>query len=265
MRIGVCKLCLEKTELLKKSHIIPNYFYKKHVLDKDGGYEWIPGTDNSKKIQTGVYESDILCKNCDNNLLGSNESYAHDVYYGRYPQDLKPPRGANTIKIERTECSFYECTGWDYTKIKKFYLGILWKMNISTHHIFDQVSLGERYSENVRKFLLGNGESCEDLPVCFIAQIQYDFLKKAIMVPVHFRKPHHEGGHQYILILGQFVHWFYVSRDAKRPPYVNECIISQKGRLRVPILNKSLSRNLLTGLNIGVDVDLMEENFKLFE
>ena len=88
MKTGKCKLCNQTKPLLNKSHIIPDFFYvqaglynQKHQIHKIDVQKFIKNKGVSL-IPTGVYEKGILCKECDNNLLGRLETYGRKVLFG---------------------------------------------------------------------------------------------------------------------------------------------------------------------------------------
>ncbi len=72
-----CKLCLQDLALLKKAHIIPNFMYKGLFVGK-GRMANISTSDIRKMtfMQSGYYESDMLCATCDNSIISRLERYA---------------------------------------------------------------------------------------------------------------------------------------------------------------------------------------------
>lgn len=84
---NTCKLCKNETKLLKKSHLIPDFMYK-NIYDEEHKLMYISSSkeEGDKKgigfQYTGEYEKYILCKKCDNEILGKLESYAAFVLNG---------------------------------------------------------------------------------------------------------------------------------------------------------------------------------------
>jgi hypothetical protein len=77
--MGQCKLCLQEKQLIKKSHIIPDFMYKDLFDDK---HAILLNTSNTKTRNTkilfnGEYEGNILCESCDGKIIGGiYENYA---------------------------------------------------------------------------------------------------------------------------------------------------------------------------------------------
>ena len=81
IKIMICKLCLQDKTLLRKSHIAPNFLYKE-LKDEDNSFVKAKlDTVTSQKTYTGLFESNVLCENCDNTILGRLETYAYNVLY----------------------------------------------------------------------------------------------------------------------------------------------------------------------------------------
>src|ERR1700722_9313027 len=83
----ICKLCLQNKKLLKKSHIIPDFMYKElydkhHRIYSFNPMEMVNNTGKIKLHQSGVYEGNILCENCDNVIISQYENYGRYVLKG---------------------------------------------------------------------------------------------------------------------------------------------------------------------------------------
>ncbi|MDB5131673.1 MAG: hypothetical protein JWR02_1422, partial [Mucilaginibacter sp.] len=77
-----CQLCLQEKKLLKKSHIIPNFLYKR-LFGEDHRLVNINlgNFDEFNYTHSGYYDKDILCGDYDSNLLGRLETYASNCLY----------------------------------------------------------------------------------------------------------------------------------------------------------------------------------------
>lgn len=159
-----CKLCNEKKKLLRRSHIIPDFMYK-GLFDEN---HFIAPIDliefkRRKLLPDGFYDSNILCENCDNKILGKLESYASIVIWGGKSKPDYYPKYEG--KINQLNQKFLHVTNLDYTKFKLFLLSIIWRASISKHKIFNSVSLGE-HEESIRKMIIENNPgSTNDYPV----------------------------------------------------------------------------------------------------
>ena len=157
--MAMCSLCLQDKELIKRSHIIPDFMYQEIFDDKHRLVRF--SKDNFPRHSTpptGEYESDLLCADCDNRLLGGFESYGRQVLYGgNIPVQMQNFRQSDGL-------TFTQVTGINYLKFKLFLLSLLWKASISKRDFFKNVQLGP-YQEILRKMLLEkNPESHNAFP-----------------------------------------------------------------------------------------------------
>src|SRR5262245_18984532 len=165
-----CRLCCLTKPLLKRSHIIPDFMYKglydsKHRINKVAPASLLRGRPRIERPRTGEYEADILCNTCDNNILGSYESYAQLLYERkRAPANLITKEFTNS-----TGFSFTQLVNIDYTRFKLFLLSILWRASISSRPFFKEVKLGP-YENNIRKMIFeGNADGQETFPILLIS------------------------------------------------------------------------------------------------
>lgn len=166
LKIGKCKLCLQDKELLKRSHIVPEFIYKhsgmyddKHrynqvTTDKlfEGHYS---GNEPKKKFK-GVYEGDILCQHCDGVIIHDYEDYGKKIIYDAAKCDnYQDP--VNGLK-------FTLCKGVDYKQFKLFMLSMLWRASISSRDNFDFMLPSEQEEELREMILNGNPKNSDDFP-----------------------------------------------------------------------------------------------------
>jgi hypothetical protein len=233
-----CNLCLQDKELLKNSHIIPDFMYRELFDEK---HRFVKGNLISKKgkmLQSGEKEPNILCASCDNVLLGSNlEGYANKVLYGGNI-------GAKTqIQTNQHGVTFTYTAGIDYKKFKLFLLSLIWRCSISNRDFYENVDLGP-YEETLRTMIYsGNPGTQMEFP-CLMSTYRYDHNLPVAVVskPTKFRQDN--GGSGYAMLVGGIVYQFYISKD-KSPSVLSETSISEAGELRVVHLTPDQARNLL--------------------
>lgn len=190
-----CQLCHRDVRLLKKSHIIPDFMYKglfdeKHFMAKLN----LTKMEVVSSIPTGIYDKNILCAECDNEIIGSYESYASKILCNRNIsnrlrpkyQVFKEDRGASKITVENI----------DYNKFKLFLLSILWRGHISKNSFFDQIDLGN-YAEQIRQFILNRNAGDELDFESVIIIYDKSFIPSRALVPS--RKFRLEGNICYII------------------------------------------------------------------
>ncbi len=136
--MGTCRLCLCHSQLVQ-SHVIPEFFFKP-LKEKDGHF-FIQCSDPAKKElkQQKAPTENLLCLKCDTVRLQKNEDHLSRILYQ-----------ANNLKIIDAE-RFLAVTGYDYDRIRKGLLSILWRMSISQNPFFKNVNLGDRHEEILRR------------------------------------------------------------------------------------------------------------------
>lgn len=158
----LCKLCLRETVLIKKAHIYSDFLYEqlydeKHRLRKFdiGGLQ--KGVTKVSKPPTGVYEKDLLCQDCDNRLIGQNETYVSKLYKNLLDKNEKIE--CKKVKNEHG-INFIEISNIHYKKTKLFLLSILFRTSISKFEEFEVVNLGP-YEERLRKIIFEEIETSD--------------------------------------------------------------------------------------------------------
>ena len=148
MESGVCKLCKKEKLLCKKSHIIPKHAYK--ILKNDDNFclkvdKKTIKKESKQKDFSGIFESYILCKGCEC-TLNEYEIYANDLIYRNKINNINTKKSESKIIISGA--------GYDYEKIKLYFLSILWRSSISSNKFFNGVALTSCTEENIRTILL---------------------------------------------------------------------------------------------------------------
>ena len=196
-----------------------NSFVKAHLKDV-----------SSKKTQTGLFEADILCAECDNALLGKLESYAYNVLYEGSVEGLSFRSEATPDGVE-----WVLCNGVDYKKFKLFLLSLIWRFSISSNNFYEHVDLG-MHEETIRKMILEDRpEDVTDFP-CSIGSYRKhtDLPFEIISQPLKHR---HNGGICYSVIMGGLLYTFYISKNLI-PDYIPEIVVDKNNRLKVIQLPK---------------------------
>lgn len=155
--IGVCKLCHSRTDLLKRSHILPEFFYRT-IYNADHSlnfYEvqsvFVDNPEPTQKKWKGEYESNILCKNCDNHVIGDLEDYFYKVIFGEEISYKIAPQCKNYGEEDH---SYTRCKNLNYDTIKLFFLSLLWRCSISSRGLFNDIKLSIEEEETLRMFIL---------------------------------------------------------------------------------------------------------------
>jgi hypothetical protein len=210
--IGKCKLCQQEKRLLKKSHIIPEFmhqglFDQQHKIIKFVPSEYLSGNRRILRRSSGEYETGILCRPCDNEVIGQYETYARLALYGGRGRPDEGPICKNVVT--RKGVKYTRCRNVNYQKFKLFLLSILWRASISGRDFFREVNLGD--SEDViRKMILdGDPKREEDFPILFFTWLDDRSVAKGVVGQPG--KICTKEGVQYVFIIGGIEYVFYVS------------------------------------------------------
>lgn len=165
---GICKLCKLEKELIRKSHIIPDFIYRNSGMF-DGKHrllsfskEDITNNIKPKYEQTGIYDGNILCANCDNVVIGRYEKYASQIIYS---QNLNEETQIECDEYLDNGTLYSVCKGIDYKKYRLFLLSILFRACISKDDFFKQVELSPENLEHLRDMIYtDNAGSYNDFP-----------------------------------------------------------------------------------------------------
>lgn len=219
-----CKLCLQEKKLLQKSHIIPDFMYQE-LFDENHKLISFVTSDpkRAKSVSSGEYESNILCKDCDNKIIGALETYASKFLYG----------GRISVKtkdfIKPDGLKFTQVYGVDYSKLKLFLLSILWRASISSRPFFKNVSLGN-YEEEIRQMIINSDAGLPAKFPCILTSfLKTKFPKKLIMAPKKFRFNNKTG---YNFLAGGISYMFIITKDEKTE-WILESILNKVGELKI--------------------------------
>lgn len=209
----ICQLCLEDKPLLKKSHIIPKFMYD-GLFDKDHRIIEINIIDiegKRKNMFDALYDKDILCHTCDNEVLSALESYASKALYGKGNQGKD---NIPEVKFENNEgLVSAKYSNLDYTKTKLFLLSILWRAHVSQHRFFDCIDLGP-YTETIRKMLKsGDAGKDHELETCLIAfSTNCAIPVKSVIEPRCLKT---EGNRSYVFFINGIMYHYNISQHNK--------------------------------------------------
>jgi len=213
-----CCLC-QKQNPLKKSHIIPEFFYKTlYDKQKFDVLSTSPEQPN-RRFPQGIYEK-LLCGDCETHL-SKYESYARKLLIG----------GINIDSV--MDGDFLSLSDIDYTAFRLFQLSLIWRAGISNHPFFSNVSLGN-HEDKIRELILSHNPGLSWQYGCFMIGLlaEDSLLTDLIIQPERFR---HQGNIVYRFVFGGFV-WIYFVSNRTPPIQAQRLFLSPAGNM--PILMK---------------------------
>lgn len=172
--MSICKLCNKETTLLKKSHIIPDFFYregnlfdKSHKLNKLNIFDFLKGIFKVIRPSSGEYDKDILCKDCDGIIISQYEDYTRKALYGGELANSENPKCENVMTSGGMGMTI--CRDLNYNKFKICILSILWRAHHSKREMFEEIKLSLEQEKSIKDFI-NNVQSCDDTTwplICF--------------------------------------------------------------------------------------------------
>ena len=212
--MGICKLCLQEKELIKKSHIITDFLYnglydEKHKINKLIPSEFVKGNIRVSRPSTGEYEGNLLCVNCDNHIIGQYESYSRIAFLGGKLPAYECPTFSVCKNSEGLDFTY--CEHISYKKFKLFLLSILWRADISQRDFFRSVNLGE--DSNIIRDMIYNGNPgiVEDYPILLHTYINDKQVPSDIIgVPTRIEN---DQRIMYVFVISGFVILYHLSKQ----------------------------------------------------
>ena len=215
-----CKLCQLEKSLIKKSHIIPNFMYKglydeHHKIRTFSPSKAAAGERATTMSASGEYEGGLLCKECDNTIIGGYEDYARRALYGG---NLPIPRQVGVVNGKnRHGVSLSACSNVDYRLFKLFLLSVLWRASISTRPFFSEINLGP-HEEVLRNMIFtSNPGEVYNYPILFLTYKNNRSMPVDLITQPRTNKL--KSGHRAsIFMITGMVYLFYISAPGHTIP-----------------------------------------------
>ncbi|KKP51668.1 MAG: hypothetical protein A2281_11250 [Bacteroidetes bacterium RIFOXYA12_FULL_38_20] len=231
-----CKLCLGEKELIKKSHIIPDFMYKdlfdnRHKIRAFSPLQRLKGEGFVKMPSSGEYEGGLLCADCDGKKIGSYEDYAKKAIYGGPLRKSISPICKNFIDPKGLK--FTICENIEYRRFKLFILSILWRSSISKREFFKDIDLG-KHEEIIRRMLIeGDPGRIDDYPISFMTFLNDKKMSNDIIAQPR-RIENKDGISSFVFIISGMIYRIYINSEEKNiPKEVIENTLSEKNKMTI--------------------------------
>lgn len=202
---GICKLCLKEKELIKRSHIFPNFMYKGIADEKNRINIVSSKTPFSNKIaQSGAYERFILCSKCDSAIISVYERYANNHFYSL---SYRENNEIFTQKTDTNGVNLIYCNNIEYTHFKLFLESLLWRASISKDKVFQNFKLSKVQEEELRKSINNSIPLDFDEFLCIMLTYQNNEKVETDIVYVNPTQKHIVS-----FVINQFIYIFYFDK-----------------------------------------------------
>jgi hypothetical protein len=230
----ICNLCKEDKKLIKKSHIIPDFFFtnlydEKHRLIKFDIIKMYNGENDYSNPPTSLYEKNILCKKCDNEIINNYESYYSKVYHNANftRNTFSSPEKINHILYENL----------DYDKANIFFLTILWRAHICTRNEFKNVSLPNDISENIRKQIISGKYDENTVRITALKLSENSNFNRSVTQLKQIEN-------SFSMLLKDMIVFFHIKRDGMYN-LIHKHQIAKNGTWVIPEIPKKIELNFL--------------------
>jgi len=236
-----CRLC-KKDKKLIKAHIFPAFFYKNFQLyspDMKGQGRVhklvISGNHihySKKGLPEGLYDPNILCKECDNYFNEEFENYANKILFCN----------SNSKNPYQTEIGpeLVTFSNIDYTKFKLFMLSIFWRASISDKS--PDIKLCSNDEEILRSMFINRDAKEEDEYGVLLFYLNDPEITSKIITDIKPIKT--ENNICFSFIAGGFIFYFYPNKF-QIPSCHKDYFLTKNGILRIPMFPKGRSKQIL--------------------
>ena len=140
----ICQLCGGDKKLIK-AHIIPEGFFRPLRSERRGPeiHTNTPG-EYAKRAPVGIYDTGILCAECDNRLAPW-DNHVQQVLLQGFSEEL--------AVYENRQKVAYNIVNFDYKLLKLFFISLLWRASISTHKFYQHIAVGP-FEPKLKKMIL---------------------------------------------------------------------------------------------------------------
>jgi hypothetical protein len=245
MAVGICQLCLGDDKILvKQSHIIPAFMYN-GLFDENHTMLCARLKNHDRppqKSQTGYWDKNILCKECENLHLGELDRYASSVIFGGVGvknvgmHPVQEPGKLRVLKVSNLDFKF-----------KIFILSVLWRAHISKHSFFKNIDLGDE-AEKLRKVIRPGSElSTQNYSVNIFGIIGKEGGPvKFILEPFYRPSP---TGNLAVFYINGFLYLINIGVNQFYQRYEKYALAST-GSLTIPLLEGAYAKKLLYALKL---------------
>ncbi len=200
-----------------------------------------------KKPSDGEYEGGLLCKECDNILLGHYyEDYASKAMYGG--QLLKDECPIFQNCINQNGIQFIKCDNLNYHKFKLFLLSVLWRANISTRPFFSEINLDKSDDKKIRQMILTkNGGRVDEFPIFISSYVSNHKIPKQLIAQPRLITSC-KGLKLYSFMINGYFYFYYVNKPGTTLPlFVTDETIKPSNNLNVIIIPEEKGLDFIVG------------------
>lgn len=139
MHCGRCRLCLLHRDLCD-SHALPNSLFNYILRNSAGKAIVLSGNPSAARYSSDTWDVELLCADSERKLNVAYDRYGMAVFRGHEGSVVRAPGGIRFLGIDRR-------------RLRMFFLSVLWRMSVSSHSSYSNVSLLNEWNEELRQAL----------------------------------------------------------------------------------------------------------------
>lgn len=191
----ICRCCNRDVKLCE-AHIVPKHVSRLIKAGEQRGVVYNSRSDRMVYNQGGFWDDTILCTDCDNGILGKWDDYAARFFRNEHKwREIAQSDWDGAM-------SYYEYDNFRYADLKLYFISILWRMSITRHEHFENVSLG-KYELQAREMIINRDPGDENHFSVLLVKLKNprmvedqklaDAYRKGVILPAFYRE---NGGFQ---------------------------------------------------------------------
>jgi len=236
--LGECALCRRRRRLME-SHIMPKALYRLVRNPRSKNPHPVVAIPSRRGKSSFQVTSRLLCEECEGRFDHNGEAWVmRHCYRGRGVFRLREILRQSTPIAEDPEVLVYSASAFpaiDIGQLVYFCTSVFWRASVRESSIFgerfDPINLGNKYREELRRYLLGEDTFPDTATVSiFVSQLNRPLLTFSFPQSIRFKSRHthrmHIPGITFVLTLGKELYstWLKncVFRSPLRPIYVSK-------------------------------------------
>lgn len=137
---GLCAFCTTPKKLCE-SHILPKWLLRDRDVGKSGYFQYSSDDPFKRRIPEGWKEY-MLCRDCED-IMQVYDDYSANFFRGSGNWRLEEPHGFRVWIV----------TEYDYSKLKLFFMSVLWRAAVAKDKAFEEVHLEQTQLDRLHQML----------------------------------------------------------------------------------------------------------------
>lgn len=145
-----CRLCNKPCAHFARSHLIPWGLQSQCKYAND--MTLVAAGRRSRRLRKGVYDSNILCDDCEHRYFHDPDTYAIEIF-----RDFSRGKREEICSMDGTRSFYYIIKNVDRRLLRAFFASVLWRCSVSALDCVSNVSIGRTFEERIAHDLMQDG------------------------------------------------------------------------------------------------------------